>query len=124
MKQGRKMRKTLKELIELVSSIHSDLVVLFGDHLTGTMRLEEWLQVAKNSTEENFSKHKALATLRRFYPFEQEIDRTFYVEWGLESIDSCLKSDSCFEWENAEPSSPVQKKAGTKISQSYFKMHQ
>lgn len=118
------MRKTLKELIELVSSIHSDLVVLFGDHLTGTMRLEEWLQVAKNSTEENFSKHKALATLRRFYPFEQEIDRTFYVEWGLESIDSCLKSDSCFEWENAEPSSPVQKKAGTKISQSYFKMHQ
>jgi hypothetical protein len=99
------------------------LVVLFGQNLTGTLRLAEWLQVAKNSSEETFSKYKALATLRRFYPYAAEIDKTFYAEWGLQAIDACLKSEN-FEWESAAPSSPVQKKAAPKISQSYFKLHQ
>ncbi|CBY09332.1 unnamed protein product [Oikopleura dioica] len=118
-----KVAKSLAELTTLVAEIHSDLTVLFGEQLTGTLRLAEWLQVARNTSEECFRKHKALSTLRRFYPFENEIDRTFYVEWGLESIDKALKSDVGM-WEEEESPAPVQKKAAPKISQSYFKLRQ
>jgi len=118
-----KTAKSLSQLITLVTEIHNDLTTLFGEDLTGTLRLAEWLQVAKSTSEECFTKHKALSTLRRFYPFENEIEHTFYVEWGLEAIDKALKSDVGI-WEDEESPAPVQKKATPKISQSYFKLRQ
>ena len=108
----------------MVSQIYNDLVILFGESLSGTLRLKERLEMAQKAKEETLTKHKALSSLRRFYPFENEISPEFYKEWGLEMIDAALKSD-VGRWESAtEESSPVQKKAPVKISQSYFMMRQ
>ena len=119
-----KSTRSLKDLIKIVKETHSDLTTLFGENLAGTMRLKEWLEMAQKANEENLTKHKALSSLRRFYPFENEINPVFYKEWGLEMIDASLKSD-VGHWEsNEQEPSPVQKKAPVKISQSYFMMRQ
>jgi hypothetical protein len=107
----------------MVREIHGDLVTLFGPTLTGTVRLQEWIKMAQGANEESLTKHKALSSLRRFYPFENEIHPQFYREWGLEKIDLGLKND-VGAWEDEQTSLPAQAKTPVKLSQSYFMKRQ
>jgi hypothetical protein len=118
-----KSAKSLQHLQKIVKEIHGDLVILFGQNLTGTVRLQEWLEMAQSANEESLTKHKALSSLRRFYPFESEIDPKFYREWGLEKIDLALKND-VGTWEIDEEQEVATAKAPVKISQSYFMKRQ
>ncbi|CBY21117.1 unnamed protein product [Oikopleura dioica] len=118
-----KSPKSLYKLVALVKDIRDDLMLLFGADMSGTLRLTEWLEMAGNATPESLSKHKALSTLRRFYPYENEIDGGFYNYWGLRLIDMNLKSDVGL-WEGSAEEEPTPVKKTVKLSQSYFKAHQ